>query len=56
MEKGPWKSSSFFSGVSGKDDNVGIIKTAAGKRAIEIGADVNNYINGSVFSGLLDVG
>ena len=58
MGKAPWKSF-FFSalcGLSGRDDNVDIIKIAVDKRAIEIGADFNVYTDGSASGGLLDGG
>ena len=42
-----------MSGVSGRDD---IIKIAAEKRNIEIGADFNVYTDGSASDGLLDGG
>ena len=58
MGKAPWKSF-FFSalcGLSGRDDNVDIIKIAVDKRAIEVGADFNVYTDGSASGGLLDRG
>ena len=47
---------SALNGVSGRDDNVDIIKIAAEKRAIEIGADFNVYTDGSASGGLMDGG